>query len=43
MNLLVGPIVLLTARRRFFWSVLALLSQYSELDCEEYKLEVAVR
>ena len=28
------------AARRSFMSVLALLSQYSELDCEENKLEV---
>ena len=32
--------MVLTARRSFFVSVLALLSQYSELDCEENKLEV---
>ena len=41
MNLLVvGPLVVLTVRRRVFLSVLALLSQYSKLDCEENKLEV---
>ena len=34
--------MVLMSRRRvlFFWTVLVLLSQYSELDCEEYKLEV---
>ena len=33
--------MVLTARSRgFFLTVLALLSQYSDLDCEENKLEV---
>ena len=32
-----GPLVVLMARRSIL-SVLALLSQYSELDCEENKL-----
>ena len=35
-----GPLVVLTGRRSLFLSVLALLSQYSELDCEENKREV---
>ena len=32
--------MVITVKRRFLLSVLVLLSQYSELDCEEEKLEV---